>query len=105
MTANLRCSCEQPVEVDGVVDLFHFELLRTIGRGAYGRVRVVEHKKTGGLYALKYVDKAKCIKSKTAANIVQERLLLEEINHPFIVNMYYAFQGVAQASRLRFLDS
>lgn len=29
---------------------------------------------------------------KAVANIVQERRLLEEIDHPFAVNMRYAFQ-------------
>ncbi|KAF8518230.1 kinase-like domain-containing protein [Gautieria morchelliformis] len=88
-----RPSCEhQTIDFEGDVNLFHFELLRVIGKGAYGRVRVVEHKTTGDLYALKYVDKTQCIKSRATAHLVQERLLLEEIHHPFIVNMYYAFQ-------------
>ena len=43
------------------------------------RSRVVEHKKTKKLYALKYIDKAKCIKQKSVANIIQERRLLEEV--------------------------
>lgn len=89
-----RCEQKTAVDFEGEVNLFHFELLRIIGKGTYGRVRVVEHKKTGDLYALKYIDKARCVKSQATANIVQERILLEEIHHPFIVNMYYAFQGV-----------
>ena len=40
---------------------------------------MVEHKKTKKLYALKYIDKAKCIKQKAVANIIQERRLLEEV--------------------------
>ena len=46
---------------------------------AYAKVRVVEHKKSKQLYALKYIDKAKCIKQKAVANIIQERRLLEEV--------------------------
>lgn len=73
---------------------------------------MVEHKRSKQLYALKYIDKAKCIKQKAVANIVQERRLLEEVcvssiprngvaahtfycsqvDHPFVVNMRYAFQ-------------
>ncbi|KAH9944848.1 kinase-like protein [Amylocystis lapponica] len=86
------CCCSQPVDFNGEVDLYHFDLHRAVGRGAFGKVRVVEHKKTKKLYALKYIDKAKCIKQKAVANIVQERRLLEEIDHPFIVNLRYAFQ-------------
>lgn len=84
--------CSEPIDYDGEVDLYHFDLHRAVGKGAFGKVRVVEHKKTKKLYALKYIDKAKCIKQKAVANIIQERRLLEEIDHPFIVNLRYAFQ-------------
>jgi serine/threonine kinase 32 len=41
---------------------------------------VVQHKHTKTLYALKYINKAKCVKMKAVANIVQERRLLEEVS-------------------------
>lgn len=100
----------QPVDFDGEVNLFHFVLLRCVGKGAFGKVRrfagwlspsltgsyykvrVVQHKQTRDLYALKYINKAKCVKMKAVANIIQERRLLEEIDHAFVVNMRYAFQ-------------
>ncbi|KAF7796466.1 hypothetical protein EIP86_007643 [Pleurotus ostreatoroseus] len=88
----LLCCCSDPVDFDGEVDLFHFHLHRAVGKGAFGKVRVVEHKRSHKLYALKYIDKSKCIKQKAVANIIQERRLLEEIDHPYIVNLRYAFQ-------------
>ncbi|KAI0065641.1 kinase-like protein [Artomyces pyxidatus] len=86
------CCRPQVIDFDGDVNLFHFVLLRCVGKGAFGKVRVVQHKQTRDLYALKYINKAKCVKMKAVANIVQERRLLEEIDHPFIVNLRYAFQ-------------
>ncbi|KAI0741444.1 kinase-like protein [Daedaleopsis nitida] len=86
------CCRPQPIDFDGEANLFHFILLRCVGKGAFGKVRVVQHKQTRDLYALKYINKAKCVKMKAVANIVQERRLLEEIDHPFVVNMRYAFQ-------------
>ncbi|KAI0300760.1 kinase-like protein [Russula brevipes] len=65
---------------------------RVVGKGAFGKVRVVEHKKSKKLYALKYMDKQQCIKQKAVPNIIQERRLLEEVDHPFLVNLRYAFQ-------------
>ena len=78
------------------MNLFHFYLLRSVGKGAFGKVsnllarvlghgshyqvRVVQHKHTKTLYALKYINKAKCVKMKAVANIVQERRLLEEVS-------------------------
>ncbi|KAI0715999.1 kinase-like protein [Cerioporus squamosus] len=86
------CCRPQPIDFDGDVNLFHFILLRCVGKGAFGKVRVVQHKQTRELYALKYINKAKCVKMKAVSNIIQERRLLEEIDHPFVVNMRYAFQ-------------
>ncbi|KAL0954799.1 hypothetical protein HGRIS_003746 [Hohenbuehelia grisea] len=86
------CCLSEPVDYDGEVNLFHFDLHRAVGKGAFGKVRVVEHKRSKKLYALKYIDKARCIKQKAVANVIQERRLLEEIDHPFVVNLRYAFQ-------------
>ncbi|GJE91076.1 kinase-like protein [Phanerochaete sordida] len=86
------CCRPTPIDFDGDVNLFHFVLLRCVGKGAFGKVRVVQHKQTRELYALKYINKTKCVKMKAVANIIQERRLLEEIDHPFVVNLRYAFQ-------------
>ncbi|KAK7035213.1 hypothetical protein VNI00_011980 [Paramarasmius palmivorus] len=81
-----------PVDFDGEVNLFHFSLCRVVGKGAFGKVRVVKHKQTKDLYALKYMDKAQCVQMKAVKHVIQERLLLEEIDHPYVVNLRYAFQ-------------
>lgn len=86
------CCRPQPIDFEGDVNLFHFVLLRCVGKGAFGKVRMVQHKQTRELYALKYINKSKCVKMKAVANIIQERRLLEEIDHPFVVNLRYAFQ-------------
>ncbi|KAI9464543.1 kinase-like protein [Lactarius psammicola] len=86
------CCRPQVIDFDADVNLFHFILLRCVGKGAFGKVRVVQHKQTRDLYALKYINKAKCVRMKAVANVIQERRLLEEIDHPFVVNLRYAFQ-------------
>ncbi|KAF9045769.1 kinase-like protein [Hymenopellis radicata] len=86
------CCRPTPIDFDGEVTLFHFVLLRCVGKGAFGKVRVVQHKQTKDLYALKYINKTKCVKMKAVPNVIQERRLLEEVDHPFIVNLRYAFQ-------------
>ncbi|THV07983.1 kinase-like protein [Dendrothele bispora CBS 962.96] len=86
------CCFSEPVDFDSEVNLYHFDLHRAVGKGAFGKVRVVEHKRTKKLYALKYINKAQCIKQKAVANVIQERRLLEEIDHNFVVNLRYAFQ-------------
>ncbi|KAH8832585.1 kinase-like domain-containing protein [Flagelloscypha sp. PMI_526] len=86
------CCRPTPIDFDGEVNLFHFSLLRCVGKGAFGKVRVVQHKQTQELYALKYINKPKCVKMKAVPNVIQERRLLEEIDHAYIVNLRYAFQ-------------
>lgn len=75
-----------------IVELSHFHLLRSVGKGAFGKVRVVQHKKTKEIYALKYINKAKCIRMRAVENIIQERRLLEEVEFSLICNLRYAFQ-------------
>ncbi|GES89483.1 kinase-like protein [Rhizophagus clarus] len=86
------CCKEEEIDFDAEVELSHFHLLRSVGKGAFGKVRVVQHKHTKILYALKYINKAKCIKMRAVENIVQERRLLEEIEYNLVCNLRYAFQ-------------
>ncbi|KIY67968.1 kinase-like protein [Cylindrobasidium torrendii FP15055 ss-10] len=89
----MGCCFSEPVDFENdEVNLNFFDLHRAIGRGAFGKVRVVEHKKTKKLYALKYIDKAQCLRQKAVANVIQERRLLEEIDNAFVVNLRFAFQ-------------
>jgi serine/threonine kinase 32 len=66
--------------------------LSIIGQGVFGKVRIVQHKRTKKQYALKYMDKTSCIKQRATQNIISERILLERIEYSLIVNMRYAFQ-------------
>ncbi|KAH9996565.1 kinase-like domain-containing protein [Russula vinacea] len=53
------------------------EVTRMVGEGNYGWF-VVQHKKSKKLYALKEVDKKKCVRCGAVAGIIQDRRLLEE---------------------------
>ncbi|KAJ3231750.1 hypothetical protein HDU78_007506 [Chytriomyces hyalinus] len=74
------------------VGLCHFELLQVVGRGAFGKVRIAMKRDTKSRYALKYMDKMQCIRMHAIQNIFRERAILQDLNHPFIVNLNYAFQ-------------
>ncbi|KAF9929525.1 hypothetical protein BGZ67_006280 [Mortierella alpina] len=86
------CCKEEAIDFTSEIELSHFHLLRSVGKGAFGKVRVVQHKKTKEIYALKYINKAKCIRMRAVENIIQERRLLEEVEFPLICNLRYAFQ-------------
>ncbi|KAG6189008.1 hypothetical protein E4U10_005092 [Claviceps purpurea] len=84
----------KPVDLNGEVNLNHFRLLRVVGRGAFGKVRIVERKDTNLSFALKYIRKDEVVKSESVRNIIRERRMLEHVNHPFICNLRYSFQDV-----------
>jgi serine/threonine protein kinase len=49
------------------VNLNHFRLLRVVGRGAFGKVRIVERKDTNLSFALKYIRKDEGTKTHAKA--------------------------------------
>lgn len=75
-----------------IVDISHFKLQQVIGKGGFGMVRIVSKRDTKQKYALKYINKKKCIKKGAVRNIFRERLILEKCDHPFIINLQFAFQ-------------
>ncbi|KAI0407158.1 kinase-like domain-containing protein [Xylaria palmicola] len=77
-----------------IVNLNHFRLMRVVGRGAFGKVRIVERKDTGLSFALKYIRKDEVVRSESVRNIIRERRMLEHVNHPFICNLRYSFQDI-----------
>merc|ERR1719380_491362 len=68
-----------------------FTLGKTLGTGAFGRVRFVTHKTSGNIYALKTLKKASIIKMKQVDHIVSEKAILATLKHPLIVNMWGSF--------------
>eukprot|EP00929_Paragymnodinium_shiwhaense_P049960 TRINITY_DN2518_c0_g1_i2.p1 TRINITY_DN2518_c0_g1~~TRINITY_DN2518_c0_g1_i2.p1 ORF type:complete len:325 (+),score=92.55 TRINITY_DN2518_c0_g1_i2:140-1114(+) len=68
-----------------------FHTGKTLGTGAFGRVKICNYKPTGAVYALKALKKASIIKMKQVDHIVSEKSILVTLKHPFIVNCYGAF--------------
>ena len=87
-----------------------FKILRTVGRGTYGKVYLVQHNVTEQIYAMKSVQKELLIKTDQVAGIrgkflfmkscligsnyttIVEREILEKFDHPFIMGLEFAFQ-------------
>jgi serine/threonine protein kinase len=72
----------------------HFELLKVLGEGSFGKVflvRKITAPDAGVLYAMKVLKKA-TLKVRDRERTKMERNILASINHPFIVRLHYAFQ-------------
>ncbi|EAR83938.2 Serine/Threonine kinase domain protein (macronuclear) [Tetrahymena thermophila SB210] len=63
-----------------------------IGKGGFGKVWRVEHKKNQKPYAMKEMSKSKIITKRSVNSVMSERHLLSQLKNPFLVNMNYAFQ-------------
>ncbi|CBZ38300.1 protein kinase A catalytic subunit isoform 2, partial [Leishmania donovani] len=72
--------------------LSDFELKNTLGTGSFGRVRIAHRKGTEEYYAIKCLRKREIIKMKQQQHVAQEKGILMELCHPFIVNMMCSFQ-------------
>lgn len=76
------------------VSLHDFELVAQVGKGASGRVFLVRNRFNGERLALKVIEKSSVYENDDAyRHALDERLVLEmACDHPFILNLRYAFQ-------------
>ncbi|NWS60722.1 ST32A kinase, partial [Chunga burmeisteri] len=70
----------------------HFEILRAIGKGSFGKVCVVQKNDTKKMYAMKYMNKQKCVERNEVRNVFKELQIMQGLEHPFLVNLWYSFQ-------------
>ena len=74
------------------VGLEDFEVMKVVGRGAFGKVYQVRKKDTLEIYAMKVVRKDKIVEKNHAEYMKAERDILTKIDHPYIVQLRYSFQ-------------
>nr|VDD53102.1 unnamed protein product [Brassica oleracea] len=80
------------VKVPGVVGLDDFEVMKVVGKGAFGKVYQVRKKETSEIFAMKVMRKDKIMEKNHAEYMKAERDILTKIDHPFIVQLKYSFQ-------------
>lgn len=104
------------------VTIDDFQLLRVVGKGAFGKVMLVRRKKrspshtttsspahrgtatydaspsshSGKVYAMKVIKKAAVFARNQVEHTKTERRILQGIDHPFMVKLRYAFQTDAK---------
>uniref|UniRef100_W5M1U6 Rho-associated protein kinase 1 n=1 Tax=Lepisosteus oculatus TaxID=7918 RepID=W5M1U6_LEPOC len=69
-----------------------YEVVKVIGRGAFGEVQLVRHKATRKVYAMKLLSKFEMIKRSDSAFFWEERDIMAFANSPWVVQLFYAFQ-------------
>lgn len=63
------------------------QVIKSIGMGQFGRVRLVKSKRTGHSFAMKCLEKRRILELGQTTHIKNEKLCLEQIDHPFIVRL------------------
>ena len=81
-----------PVMIENLIAYEDFEILREIGKGAYGIVYLVKKKNTGEIFAMKELSKNVIIDNDQVELVRLERDILKMDDHPFMANMKYVFQ-------------
>ncbi|XP_046676035.1 serine/threonine-protein kinase Genghis Khan isoform X4 [Homalodisca vitripennis] len=69
-----------------------FEIIKVIGRGAFGEVCVVKMKGTDKVFAMKILNKWEMLKRAETACFQEERDVLVYGDRRWITNLHYAFQ-------------
>lgn len=73
------------------VSIRDFEIIDTIGHGAYSTVQLVRHKQSGKIYALKQMEKTRVSTYQEGIRVRTERAVMLHLNSPFIVKLHYVF--------------
>ncbi|XP_055612336.1 ribosomal protein S6 kinase 2 beta isoform X4 [Uranotaenia lowii] len=99
--SGMKSGDEQEFDIRDVVreghdkaDPSQFELLKVLGEGSFGKVflvRKIVGKDAGTMYAMKVLKKA-TLKVKDRVRSTNERNILADVGHAFIVKLHYAFQ-------------
>uniref|UniRef100_UPI00358FC81C rho-associated protein kinase 2-like isoform X1 n=1 Tax=Myxine glutinosa TaxID=7769 RepID=UPI00358FC81C len=69
-----------------------YNVVKVIGRGAFGEVQLVRHTTSKKVYAMKLLSKFEMIKRSDSAFFWEERDIMAFANSPWVVQLYYAFQ-------------
>jgi tRNA A-37 threonylcarbamoyl transferase component Bud32 len=83
-------------ELEESLSVSDFDLLKVVGKGAFGKVMLVRkraNKGAGQIYAMKVLKKSVISAKGQVEHTKSERSILCEIRHPFIVRLRFAFQS------------
>lgn len=98
-SSNASTTVEETV-VAGPRTTYRFEdlrMMRTIGTGTFGRVKVVQHVPSGTVCALKCMNKTEIVASHQEKNIMAEKNLLFECSScPFVLGLLQTYNHTNQ---------
>lgn len=76
------------------------KVVKTLGKGSFGFVRLVQDRKTGTAYALKAVSKTQIVQTGQQGHVMSEKRAMMLIQHPFCIQLFATYKD---KDRLYFL--
>ena len=84
---------QESIRIKVTIGPQHFDLLKLVGEGAFGKVIMVRNRLDRQLYAMKVISKKLLRKKNNVSYMKSERDILTKIDHPFLVKLCFAFQS------------
>lgn len=69
-----------------------FDLWKRIGKGGFGDVWMATKSGDDHLYAMKIIAKERLVKTHSIDRVIAEKKILQNLNHPFVISLRFAFQ-------------
>jgi len=74
------------------MSLKDYNIIKVIGKGSFGKILLVQKKQNKEYYAMKCMRKDIILEYEKVTASIMEKTAMEEVNHPFLVNINDCFQ-------------
>lgn len=81
---NMASNHHNKTQQMSVITLEHFEFLKVLGKGTFGKVILVREKRTDRLYAIKILKKEVIVAKEEIEHTRTENRVLQKCKHPFL---------------------
>ena len=82
---------EKEVEARQQIPYEDLQIMRTLGQGTFGRVKLVQSKSSKQVFALKCMQKQQIKQAHQERNIMNEKNILIDCKHPLILQLYQTY--------------
>lgn len=72
--------------------LTDLDVITTIGTGSFSKVSLIQHKPSSKIFALKVLPIDHIVKMKQTDHVKNEKKVLQEVNHPFLLSLTSTFK-------------